>query len=390
MKPHSRVAASLPRSGIREVMELASKREGVIHLEVGEPSFNTPQHIIAAAFAASEAGKTKYTPNAGLPSVRAAVAERYASRWGRPVAVEQTLVTAGAVNAIAAMVLTLCEEGDEILIPDPGWPNYVGIATLARANPIRYALRPENGWLPDPDELRRLITPRTKVLIACNPSNPTGAVFPAETVEALVALTREEAVYLISDEIYEDLVFDGLRHAAAARSGEPHVIAVSGCSKSYAMTGWRLGWAIADPAPVAIAAKVQEGLVSCASSISQCAAEAAIRGPQTCVEEMRAAYERRRDAVRDLLAPAGLLPTVPHGAFYALVDLRGTGIPSRRVVVDLLEEEGVATAPGVTFGDVSEGMIRISLATADDLLVEGCRRLLRFAERHGAVPAVAR
>jgi aspartate aminotransferase/aminotransferase len=156
------------------------------------------------------------------------------------------------------------------------------------------------------------------------------------------------------------------------------------------MTGWRLGWAIADPALVAVAGKVQEGIVSCAPSISQCAAEAAIRGPQTCVEAMRAAYERRRDAVRDLLAPAGLLPTVPHGAFYALVDLRGAGIPSRQLVLDLLQEERVAVAPGATFGDVSEGMVRVSLATADDLLDEGCRRLLRFAERHGAVPAAAR
>jgi aspartate aminotransferase/aminotransferase len=297
------------------------------------------------------------------------------------------LIAVGAVDAVAATVLTLCEEGDEILIPDPGWPNYVGIAMLARARPIRYPLRPENGWLPDPDELRRLITPQTKVLIACNPSNPTGAVFSAATVEALVALTKEQAVYLISDEIYEDLIFDGLRHRPAARSGEPHVITVSGCSKSYAMTGWRLGWAIAEPTLVAVAAKVQEGLVSCAPSISQCAAEAALRGPQDCVEEMRAAYERRRDFVRDLLAPAGLLPTVPHGAFYALVDLRGAGIPSRQLVIDLLHEEGVATAPGSTFGEVAEGMIRVSLATADDLLAEGCRRLLRFAERHGAVPA---
>jgi aspartate/methionine/tyrosine aminotransferase len=164
------------------------------------------------------------------------------------------------------------------------------------------------------------------------------------------------------------------------------VITISGVSKSYAMTGWRIGWAITNPELVALSGKIQEAIVSCPSAVSQAAAEAAVRGPQDAVEEMRLAYQRRRDLVREILEPVGLLPTIPQGAFYAMVDLRGAGIPSRDLSRMLLEEERVAAAPGSTFGDVAEGMVRISLATADDDLAEGCRRIIRFAERHGALP----
>ena len=381
MMRHSRMAEALPRSGIREVMELAAAADGVIHLEVGEPSFNTPDHIIEAALAAAREGATKYTPNAGLAGLRQTIAEHYAAAWGRPVEAGQVLVTAGAVNAIAAMVLAVAEEGDEVLIPDPGWPNYAGIVALSRARSIRYPLRPEHGYLPDPEEIAARVTPRTRALVINNPSNPTGAVFPADTIEALIRLAAERDLYVISDEVYEALVFDGV-HAPAARHDDGRLITVSGCSKTYAMTGWRVGWAIADPVLVALCGKVQEALVSCAPSVSQRAAEAALRGPQACVAEMRDAYLRRRDLVRAELAPAGLLPNVPQGTFYALVDLHGIGLPSRELTRALLEEERVATAPGSTFGDVAEGMVRISLATAEPDLLEGCRRIRRFAERH--------
>ncbi len=381
MKGVSQLIDAMPRSGIREVMDLAATLDGVIHLEVGEPSFNTPAHIIEAAFADARAGYTKYTPNAGLPSLRRAIAERYAAAWGRPVDPGQVLVAAGGVNALAATVLALAEEGDEVLVPDPGWPNYTSIVTLSRARPVPYVMRPERGYLPDPADLAARITPRTKALILNNPSNPTGAVFPAATVEAVLRLATARDLYLISDEIYEALVFDGV-HTPAARYDDGRVITISGCSKTYAMTGWRVGYAIAAPALVPLLGKVQEPLVLCASAVSQRAAEAALRGPQDCVAEMRAAYGRRRDLARDALGPAGLLPTVPHGAFYALVDLRGLGRPSRALARALLEEERVASAPGDTFGPVAEGMVRISLAAPDDDIAEGCRRIRGFAERH--------
>ncbi|MDQ3225073.1 MAG: aminotransferase class I/II-fold pyridoxal phosphate-dependent enzyme [Chloroflexota bacterium] len=388
MKPRSALAESLPRSGIREVMDLARQMDDVIVLVVGEPSFNTPAHIIDAAAKAAHAGTTKYTPNSGLPGIKTAVAERYSKKFGRPVTPAEVLVTAGAVNALAAIVAAIAEEGDEILIPDPGWPNYVSMIGLARTVAVRFPLRPERGYLPDIAEIEAQITPRTKALVINNPSNPTGAVFPEETVRELVALAAKHDLWLISDEIYEDLVFEG-EHFPAARFDAERVITISGVSKSYAMTGWRIGWAITNTELVALCGKIQEALVSCPSSVSQAAAEAAVRGPQDAVEEMRVAYQRRRDLVRELLEPVGLLPTIPAGAFYAMVDLRGAGIASRDLSRLLLEEEHVAVAPGSTFGDVAEGMVRISLATADDDLAEGCRRIIRFAEQRGALPVAA-
>ncbi|MCC7023098.1 MAG: aminotransferase class I/II-fold pyridoxal phosphate-dependent enzyme [Thermomicrobiales bacterium] len=388
MKPLSELAQSLPRSGIREVMDLARQMDEVIMLAVGEPSFNTPGHIIEAAAEAARAGTTKYTPNAGLPGIRSAVAERYSKKFGRQVMPAEVLVTAGAVNALAAIVAAIAEEGDEILIPDPGWPNYVSMIELARAVPVRYPLRAEEGYRPDIAAMASRITPRTKAIVINNPSNPTGAVFSSETVQALVDLARKHDLWLISDEVYEDLVYEG-SHVPAARFDPDRVITVSGVSKSYAMTGWRIGWAITNPELVALCGKIQEAIVSCPSAVSQAAAEAAVRGPQDAVEEMRLAYQRRRDLVREILGPAGLLPAIPEGAFYAMVDLRPAGIPSRDLSRMLLEEERVAAAPGSTFGDEAEGMVRISLATADDDLAEGCRRIIHFAERHGALPKVA-
>jgi aspartate aminotransferase/aminotransferase len=385
MKPRSTLAQGLPRSGIREVLDLARQMDDVIVLVVGEPSFNTPAHIIDAAAKAAHEGVTKYTPNAGLPGIRAAVAERYSKKFGRAVTPAEVLVTAGAVNALAAIIAGIAEEGDEILLPDPGWPNMVAMTELARAVPVRYPMRPENGYLPTIADVEARITPRTKAIVMNNPSNPTGAVFPEELVREMVALARKHDLWLISDEIYEDLIFAG-EHIPAARFDPDRVITISGASKSYAMTGWRIGWAITNPELVALSGKIQEALVSCPPAVSQAAAEAAVRGPQDAVEEMRAAYERRRDLVRGILEPVGLLPTIPQGAFYAMVDLRGAGMPSKELSLKLLEEEHVAAAPGSTFGDVAEGMLRISLATADDDLVEGCRRIIRLAERHGALP----
>lgn len=388
MKPRSTLAQGLPRSGIREVMDLARQMDDVIVLVVGEPSFNTPAHIIDAAAKAAHGGTTKYTPNAGLPGIRAAVAERYSKKFGRTVTPAEVLVTAGAVNALAAIVAGIAEEGDEILLPDPGWPNMVAMIELARATPVRYPMRPENGYLPQVSDVEARITPRTKAIVINNPSNPTGAVFPPELIQELVELARKHDLWLIADEIYEDLIFEG-EHVSAATFDPERVITISGASKSYAMTGWRIGWAMTNPELVTLCGKIQEALVSCPSAVGQAAAEAAVRGPQDAVEEMRQAYQRRRDLVRGILEPAGLLPTIPRGAFYAMVDLRGAGIPSRDLSRMLLEEERVAAAPGSTFGEVAEGMVRISLATADDELAEGCRRIIRFAERHGALPKVA-
>lgn len=386
MKSHSARAQSLPRSGIREVMEFAAGRPDIIKLHVGEPSFRTPEHIIEAAFRAARDGHTRYTANAGTPELREAVAARYAPRYGHPVSAAEVLIGAGAVNAIAAMLFALVEEGEEVLVPDPGWPNYHGQVMLAHGVAVPYPLRPENDWLPDVADLERLVTPRTKVVILNNPSNPCGVVWPRETVRAVMEWADRHDLWVISDEIYEELVYDG-EMVPAASFGKERTISIGGCSKSYAMTGWRIGWAIADAPLVALAGKLQEALVSCPSEVSQEAALAALTGPQDCVEHMRQAYEARRDLVRDLLEPAGLLPTVPQGAFYALVDLRSTNMPSRDAVLRLIEEEGITLSPGTAFGREAEGMARMSLASSEEDLQAGCERIVRFVERHAAAPA---
>ncbi len=381
MRPLSHTSGQLPRSGIRAIMEVAAGIEGVVSLAAGEPSFRTPAHIIEAALEAARGGCTRYTPSVGMTSLRTAVAARCAQRWNMPVAPDNVAVGAGAVNAILASLFTILDPGDHVLVPDPGWPNYVAQVQMTGAVAVRYPLRPENGYLPDVDSLDAVITPRTRVIITNNPSNPCGVVWPRDTVVALMAYARERDLWVIADEIYEDLVFEG-EMVASAPYDRDRTIAIGGCSKSYAMTGWRIGWAVAPPHVITLAGKVLEALVSCASDVSQHAALAALVGPQTVVDSMRAAYRRRRDQVRDVLQPAGLLPIVPNGAFYALADLRATGLPSLEAATRLIHEEHLSTVPGTAFGDVAEGFVRISLASSDEDVLAGCARLVRFAQRH--------
>jgi aspartate aminotransferase/aminotransferase len=205
----------MPRSAIREIMALAADRKDVIHLEVGEPDFSTPAHVIEAAFAAARAGWTKYSPNAGLPALRRRVAERTSRAWRREVSAERIVITTGAIGALYSALMSVIDPGDEVLIPDPGWPNYEAIVRLADATPVRFAQPAARGSLPDPGEIARLVTPKTKALLINTPGNPTGAVFPSALMADISQIVRASGIYLISDEIYEDLVFEG-KHASAA------------------------------------------------------------------------------------------------------------------------------------------------------------------------------
>lgn len=378
----SKLAESLPSSGIREMMRRAGAMDDVVHLEVGEPSFRTPEHIVEAAFAAARGGATRYTPSAGIPSLREAVAERTSQRWQRPVSADQVMITAGAVNALALAAMATLDEGDEVLLPDPGWPNYVGMAKLTRAVPRAYALDPEFGYVPDPERVATLVTPRTKAMVINTPGNPSGAVFAPDVVLALARLAEQRGFRLISDEIYEDLVY-GVPHVSAARDSD-EVIYVSGCSKSYAMTGWRLGFAVAPAAVVELMEKLTEPLISCSSSVSQAAAEAALREPQDCVAQMRDAYRRRRDIVVRELEPAGVLPVPPTGGFFGLVELGDVGVSGLDLALTLLTEARIATVPGASFGATIDTTVRLSFAAPDKAVREGCARLLAFHERRAA------
>lgn len=381
LRPASRRARSMPRSAIREIMALAAERTEVIHLEVGEPDATTPQHIIDAAFQAARAGWTKYSSNSGLPALRQLIAQRVSRRWGTEIAAGQVVVTTGAIGALYTAITAVVEAGDEILIPDPGWPNYESIAHLIGAIAVRYGLQANGGFLPDPQEIAAKVTARTKAILINTPGNPTGAVFPRELMARLAGIARERGLYLISDEIYEDIVFGG-EHLSIGQFGlGAQAFVISGFSKSFAMTGWRLGWLVCPPELAAVATGLQEPLTSCASTIAQKAGEAALSGPQDCVAAFRDTFRRRRDILVDVFGKSGLLPMVPEGAFYGLVDISRTGLKSLEFAKRFLLERNVATVPGITFGPSCDRYVRVAFTIEGERLREGLKRLRDHIEK---------
>ena len=381
VRPTSRRAAGMPRSAIREIMALAATRPDVIHLEVGEPDFSTPRHIVDAAFEAARAGWTKYTSNAGLPTLRERIAARVSGR-GLPVTADRIVVTTGAIGALYSAVMAVVDPGDEVLIPDPGWPNYEAIVHLADAKPIRYGLSVSRDFTPDPAEIARLIGPRTKALLINTPGNPTGVVYPAELMAEFGDIARRSGIFLISDEIYEDIVFESQHVSAATHTPSDRVFIVSGFSKTYAMTGWRLGWLVCPPGLSSIVAGLQEPVTSCASTIAQKAGEAALAGDQECVDTFRNIFKRRLEIVSDVFGNTELLPAQPQGAFYALVDIGSTGQTSFEFAKNFLIACNTAVVPGITFGPSCDRYVRIAFTTADERLREGLQRLRGYIEAH--------
>ena len=370
-------AESMPRSGIRQVMDLAwSLPAPVIGLHVGEPSFPSPAHVVEAARAAYAAGETHYVPNAGIDALRAAIAEKVSTVNGFVVTPGQVVVSAGGAQALHnAFSLTL-SAGDEVLIPDPGWPNYAMAVQLLQAAPVRYPLRPENGFRPDPAELARLVTERTRVLVVNTPSNPLGTVLPAADVEALVRLAEDHDLWLLSDECYDALTF-GQPHVSPGRfDRDGRVLSAFSFSKTYAMTGLRVGYLITTEEVARQSAKLQEPMLACVNAPAQAAALAALRGPQDEVAMMQAAYRERRDLALAQLDAQGMGYLTPEGAFYLWVDVRDRSHGDVATwAMDLLRQHHVAVAPGTTFGPLGEGWVRLSLATATEDLLEGIRRM---------------
>lgn len=374
-------AASMPRSAIREVMALAAERQNVIHLEVGEPDFGTPEHIVSGACDALRDGWTRYAPNAGLPRLRELIARRASERGGTQIDADRICVTVGAVGALFTAVAMVAEAGDEVLIPDPGWPNYYSIVHLIGATPVRFPMPARDGFVPDPAQVEALVSPRTKAIMINTPGNPTGVVFGESTMRALAEIAERHGLYVISDEIYEDIVFQGAHLSMAGVCPADRVFIVSGVSKSYAMTGWRLGYLVCPPGMAGMAAAIQEPLVSCAPTVSQKAAEVALSGPQGSVDEARAIFRRRRDVVLDVLGNTGLLLAEPSGAFYALVGIGGhAGKGSVQFAKDLLVARNVATVPGVTFGPSCDNAVRIAFTTGDEDLRDGLERLRAYID----------
>ena len=394
MKVNPATGAMAP-SGIREIMNAAWGRADVLHLEVGQPDFATPRHVVAAAHEAAMAGHTGYTPTAGIPALRAALADKIRDRNGFAVDPEQVVLGNGGAQAIYASLAVLTEPGDGILLPDPAWPNFVMMAALLSLDVAHYPLTAAGGYVPDVADLERLVTPRTRVLLLNSPSNPLGAVIDRDRMARLLEFAARHDLWVVSDECYDEITFDGPAVSPAALDRDGRVVTVFSFSKTYAMTGWRLGYAAAPPAVAEVLVKAQEPLISCINTPTQHAGLAALESPPEVVGAMVAAYRQRRDTVLGRLADLGMPAFRPAGAFYTWVDISGSGVGAREFALRLLAEEKVAVAPGTAFGPGGEGFVRVSLAAAEADLVEGSVRLARLVTRlrgqmpepHGSGPA---
>ena len=372
----SETIVGMPRSGIREIMDAAWKTPDCIVLAVGEPNFATPPHVVDAAGAAARAGKTGYVSNAGIPELRAALAEKIRARNGYDVGPDGVVVSNGGVEGIFAALSALLDPGDGILLPDPGWPNFAMMATMLRARILAYPLVPESGFLPEIADLERLCDAGTKAVLLNSPSNPLGSVIDRERMREIAAFAASRNLWIVSDECYDETVFDDRFVSAAAVADPERTIGIYTFSKTYAMTGWRVGYVTAPAQAIAQIAKLQEPLISCVNAPAQYAALAALTGPQDVVAHMNAAYRERRDEVCRRLAAARIPAQPPSGAFYVWTDVRASGLTSRDFAFTLLRERGVAVAPGTAFGLGGEGFVRISLATEPAALYAGIDRLI--------------
>jgi aspartate aminotransferase len=382
--PASSIACSMPVSRIREVMELAWTDPEAIHLEVGEPDFPTPEHVVEAANQAARTGLTRYAPNAGLPELREALAEKVTRRNGYEVRPDQVVVTQGGIQALYLVLRALLEPGDEVLLPDPAGPNYRMIDHLFGARVLSYPLVAEGGFLPRLEDLKRLVTPRTRAILVNSPANPLGTVAPRELMEELLAFARRQGLWFVSDEVYDEVVFDdAFVSAGSVADPSDRLVSIYSFSKVYAMTGWRVGYLVAPPDLARILTGMQEPIISCVNTPAQMAALAAVTGPQDVVREMGDSYMARRDELLGILDRGGLPSSRPSGAFYVWADVSEAGVPSMEFARSLIEREHVALAPGSAFGALGEGYVRLSLASSREDLLEGTSRLVQHVRLLG-------
>ena len=362
---------------------LEAQGRSVVHLEIGEPDFDTPPHITEAAVRALKAGATHYGPSAGLPELRQAVAEDSTRRRGVRATPEMVVVTPGAKPIMFFVILALVDEGDEVLYPNPGFPIYESMIRYIGGNPVPVRLLEEKAFGLDVGQLCDKVGPRTRLIILNYPHNPTGGTIPESGLRAIADVAAKHGVPVLSDEIYGRILYEGEHGSIAALPGmEPLAIVLDGFSKTYAMTGWRLGYGIM-PAPMAqVVAKLQTNSTSCTATFSQMAALDALRGDQSSVERMVAEFRRRRDGIVDGLRQVrGFSCVRPQGAFYIFPNITRTGFSSRTIADRLLDEAGVACLSGTAFGEFGEGHLRFSYATSMENIEEALRRIKGWIER---------
>ena len=362
---------------LRRAQELEAAGREVVHLEIGQPDFPTPAHIRAAAARALDEGHTGYGPSQGLPELRDAIAEKAGELRGLSFSPEEVVVAPGAKALLFYAINALAGPGDEVIYPDPGFPAYQSVIAHSGATPVPLPLREETGFRFDADEFRGLVSDRTRLVILNSPQNPTGGVLEREDLRAVAAAAVENDFRILSDEIYLHFCYDSpFETIASVEEAGERVIIIDGFSKTYSMTGWRLGYALLPPSLVKTFDLYNVNIASCACTFSQHAAVEALRGPQDSVTSMVAEFRERRDyLVEGLNSIRGISCDTPGGAFYAFANITKTGISSAELASRLLAEAGVAVLSGASFGPCGEGYIRLSYATSMEKLRSGIERM---------------
>ncbi|MCQ2421063.1 MAG: pyridoxal phosphate-dependent aminotransferase [Clostridia bacterium] len=382
MKELSIAAKRVTPSPIREMFNKALGMQDVVSFTVGEPDFSTPEHIVKAAAEALYRGEHKYTPNAGILPLRQAICERTAQTHGLSYDPEkQAIVTAGGMEALMLTMMVLLNPGDEFIVSDPSWTNYSRQVLLCSAEPVFVPVFADNNFTLDADRLEAAITDKTKGFLVNSPANPTGGIASRQALEKLAEIAVRHDLWVISDEVYSALVYEGesVTSIATLPGMQERTIIVNSFSKTYAMTGWRVGWALGPADVIGNMVKLQENVAACVNSSAQYGALEALRADQTPVQMMVDTYSRRRKLITEEFAKIpGLKCFAPQGAFYAFVDVSQTGMDARTFAMELLEKARVIVVPGTAFGQSSGQYIRLSFATSEQTILEGTRRIRAF------------
>jgi len=384
MKTLSRAARETGDSPIRRMFDLAGRMRDVVSFTVGEPDFPTPDAIVQAAVRALQEGQTHYTPNAGILPLRRAIAESMERSHGLRYDPEgEVVATLGGMQALMLAMLALVDPGDEVIISDPYWPNHVGQVRICGGVPVLVKVRESDGFVYDPDAVRKAVTPRTRILLVNSPANPTGGVAGPEVLRALAELAVEKDLVVVSDEVYRHFLYDGAEFASIATfpGMQRRTLIVDSFSKTYAMTGWRVGWAAGPGEVIRSMVRLQENVAACVNSATQFAAIEALRGGQEPLRLMLAEYAQRRSLLLgEIAAIDGISCVPPKGAFYAFMNISRTGLGSETFATRLITEKAVAVVPGTGFGEEGEGLVRVSYATSREKIREGFARIRAFVE----------
>ncbi len=386
-----RLAKRMARLGTETAFETLAKARAleaqgrnIIHLEIGEPDFDTPANVIEAGVDAIHKGHTHYTPSAGMPALRVAVAEEVSATHGVQVAADEVVIVPGGKPTIYFTFTALVEEGDEVIYPNPGFPIYESLINFTGAKPVPLQMREEKDFRLDPNELADLITDRTKLIVLNSPHNPTGSVMTEQDVKDIAAAIGDRDIMVLSDEIYSRLMVEGNQHSFMSLPGwKDRVIMLDGWSKTYAMTGWRLGYGVMRRELAQHFGRLMTNVNSCSAAFTQMAGMEAIKGDQSSVDNMREHFHARRDKfIAGLNQIRGFSCRLPHGAFYAFPNIKETRWDSRKLAEALLNEAGVACLSGTAFGKFGEGYLRFSIANSMENLDEALNRIGAWAKKN--------